>query len=400
MVEQKKGADISIFLINIMPKTSMQHSTSWIDPSSFIKHIYVAEEIVDLGYTQEILQRAKLPITILPAGQNPAGLDGTCSSLLGKGKQHLLLCRNKGTFFKPCPGTAEYRCCGYHVLNIGMNCPIDCVYCILQAYLNQPWITAFVNLDDLFDEIEKALRDTPNSFFRIGTGEFTDSLALERITGISEKLVSFIADQENAILELKTKSGQIETLSNIDHRGKTILSWSLNSPVIMKKEEIRSASLVERLEAAARAAQWGYGLSFHFDPIIYHPHWREGYQETIDLLFRKVPRDAIVWISLGALRYLPSLKPISIERFRHSSIFHQEFITGLDGKSRYFRSLREEMYSHIYRLLRQRTADDTCIYFCMESDEIWQKVCGYVPESKGGIAAILDNAAVTFINKY
>ncbi len=378
----------------------MQKNTSWVDPSIFIKHIHIAEEIADLDYTAEILQRARLPFSIVPTGQSPSGLDGICSSLFNKGKQHLLLCRNRGTFFKPCPGTAEYRCCGYHVLNIGMNCPIDCVYCILQAYLNQPWITAFVNIDDLFNELDSALRDAPETFYRIGTGEFTDSLALESITGISAKLVAFMADRTNGILELKTKSGSIDTLANIKHKGKTILSWSLNSPVIMKKEEIRAATLMERLEAARRAAQWGYGLGFHFDPIIYHPHWREGYEETIDLLFRLVPRDAIVWISLGALRYLPSLKIISTARFHHSSMFHQEFITGLDGKSRYFRTLREEMYSHIYRLLRHSIADDTCIYFCMESDEIWQKVCGYIPENKGGIAAMLDNAAITFTKKY
>ncbi|MEE4243116.1 MAG: DNA photolyase [Desulfopila sp.] len=378
----------------------MRKNNSWIDPSIFIKHIHVAEEIAELDYTKEILERAKLPTTIVPQGQSPSGFKGTCSSLFALGKQHLFLCQNKGSFFKPCPGTTEYRCCGYHVLNIGMNCPIDCVYCILQAYLNQPWISAFVNLDTLFSEIRASLRDAPEMFFRIGTGEFTDSLALERITGISKKLVTFIASLKNVTLELKTKSGSIENLANIDHQGKTLLSWSLNSPAIMKKEEIRSATLMERLGAAQRAAQWGYGLGFHFDPIIYHPNWRQGYAETIDILFRKVPREAIVWISLGALRYLPSLKTISTERFTHSSIFYQEFITGLDGKYRYFRTLREEMYCYIYKLLCERVAEDTCIYFCMESDEMWQNVCGYLPESKGGISSMLNTAAMKFTEKY
>ena len=49
-----------------------------------------------------------------------------------------------GQLLKPCPGTREYLCCGYQILNIGTNCPLDCSYCILQAYFNQPCLRVFV----------------------------------------------------------------------------------------------------------------------------------------------------------------------------------------------------------------------------------------------------------------
>ena len=168
----------------------------------------------------------------------------------------------------------------------------------------------------------------------------------------------------------------------------------------MKTEEIRTATLEQRLSAAHRAAQWGYKLAFHFDPIVVHDNWREGYKKTIDMLFERVDAGAIVWISLGALRYLPFLKNIATERFPHSSIFADEFIIGLDGKSRYFRTQRSEMYRYIYSLLAPKIAEDTCIYFCMESDEMWNEVFGYSPESKGGLAKMLDHAAIAAIGKY
>ena len=72
---------------------------------------------------------------------------------------------------------------------------MDCVYCILQAYLNNPWLSFFVNIEDLFVELEVALGREPERFFRIGTGEFTDSLALDSLTHLSPRLVRFIADQ-------------------------------------------------------------------------------------------------------------------------------------------------------------------------------------------------------------
>lgn len=370
----------------------MTTRTSWADPSIFIKHIHVEESCLEIPYTQAILERSGLPYSVVMEGGASGIVPGEYPHNLGVGKQHLLLCKNKGHFFKPCPATREYRCCDYQVLNIGMNCPMDCVYCILQAYLNNPYLSFFVNIEELLDELRHTLDAQPDDFFRIGTGEFTDSMALDRLTGLSRILVRFMADQKKAVLELKTKSAVIDNLKGLQHNGRTIVSWSLNSPTIMTKEELRVATLSERLAAAKQCAEWGYSLAFHFDPIIDHPGWRQGYEETIERLFQSVPADSIVYISMGAFRYLPKLKIIGTGRFPGSNIYYQEFIEGLDGKSRYFRSRRVQLYKHIYRLLKEKISKSCCVYFCMESDEIWQEVMGFRPEEKGGLRRMLDRS--------
>lgn len=365
---------------------------SWKDSSYYINQIYVEESCLHLDYTQEIIRRAQLPWSVVPDRQKPNSLADEYVENLSAGKRQLYLCTNRGVFFKPCPGTREYQCCDYQVLNTGTNCPIDCVYCILQAYLNTPWLTFYVNTEQLFDELNESLSTHPELFFRVGTGEFTDSLAIDRLTGLSRRLVPFFAQWDNAVLELKTKSAMIDNLADLQHDGRTVVAWSLNSPSIMKSQEIRSATLQERLEAARQCAEWGYKLAFHFDPIIEHPGWREGYAATIDALFATVPAEAIAWISLGALRFLPSLKEIGIKRFPASTIYFNEFVQGLDGKSRYFRPNRVEMYLSIYRRLKEKAASTTCIYFCMESDEIWREVMGFVPAAQGGLPKMLDRA--------
>ena len=73
-------------------------------------------------------------------------------------------------------------------------------------------------------------------------------------------------------------------------------------------------------------------------------------------------------------------------------MYFQEFVEGLDGKARYFRDNRVRLYKSIYSELKKRAAERTCIYFCMESDEIWQEVMGYTPEEEGGVPAMLDRA--------
>ena len=370
----------------------MAINQSWKDPSRYINRLFVEESCLDLDYTQEILARTKIPWTIVPERQKPNNLGDNFVKNLTIGKRQLYLCNNRGLFFKPCPGTREYQCCDYQVINTGSNCPIDCAYCILQAYLNTPWLTFHVNIDQLFHELSESLSAKPEQLFRIGTGEFTDSLAIDHLTSFSRLLVEFIGRRENAILELKTKSAAIDNLQGLFHNRKTVVAWSLNGTSIMAGYELRSATLEERLDAAKKCAAWGYRLAFHFDPIIDYPGWQDEYAETINRLFEKVPATAIAWISLGALRFIPSLKEIGIMRFPRTKMYYQEFIIGLDGKARYFRANRVRLYQYIYALLQEKISDRTCIYFCMESDEIWREVMGYAPGDKGGLAKMLDCA--------
>lgn len=363
---------------------------SWADPSKHIQHIHVEKSCYEFEYTQKILKNADLPYSVIEDRATPQGIAGEYPDSLDQGKKHLLLAQNRGSFFKPCPATREYTCCDYHVLNIGMNCPMDCVYCILQAYLNNPWLSFYVNIDQMYREMDDIFTSQKDEFFRIGTGEFTDSMAIDTFTGLSKLLVEYMADKRQAILELKSKSAVIGNLEHAEHNGRTVVAWSLNSSQIMKKEEFRAANLEERLQAAKKCAEWGYHLAFHFDPIIFHDNWQKGYSETITRLFEVVPAEKIVWISLGALRYLPSLKKIGTSRFPKSKIYYDEFIDGLDGKARYFRPERVKLYKYLYTEIRKYVAEKTCVYFCMESDEIWNEVMGFCPEEKGGLRNMLD----------
>ncbi len=111
-------------------------------------------------------------------------------------KDTLRLIHYKGEFLKPCPGTRRYICCGYQILNVGINCPMDCSYCFLQSYVNQPSLRIFSNLEDKLNVIGKLIDNHPKMIFRIGTGEFTDSLALNYITGWTDFLLPFFLTEK------------------------------------------------------------------------------------------------------------------------------------------------------------------------------------------------------------
>ena len=175
----------------------------------------------------------------------------------------------RGKFLKSCPGTRHYHCCGYRILHFGAQCSLDCSYCILQAYLNQPNLRLFGNLDDLFRELSEVLAQEKRSLHRIGTGEFTDSLLLDPFTELSRLLVPYFARTPNAVLELKTKTTFVENLRGLDHAGHTIVAWSLNSQEVRKREEPFAATIAQRLKAARSCSGEGY-----FSGLPFRPHYR------------------------------------------------------------------------------------------------------------------------------
>jgi len=361
-----------------------------------LRRIFVDASVVHSSWTEEILARVPgIPVDVLPPGQKPKIPLGPWPRVLAWGKETLFLTRFLGRFFRPCPGTKAYTCCGYRIFHIGQGCPLDCSYCILQAYFNEPWLSVFINLwDQGLEELTVAWEELrPGQVLRIGTGEFTDSAALDPLTDLNRRLVVFFAQQDQSVLELKTKTTNIATLEGLDHRRRTIVAWSVNTPRIVATEEHRAPGLEERLAAASKVVSWGYPVAFHFDPIIYYPGAEEEYEAVARRLLETVSPSNIVWISLGSLRYMPVLKDIALSRFPYTKIFSEEFVVGLDGKRRYFRDLRVSLYRRLYRVIKE-IAPNLCVYLCMESPEVWQEAFGYTPQSQGGLPKLLDKAAV------
>ena len=314
----------------------------------------------------------------------------------GMDKETLRLLSFKGEFLKPCPGTNNYICCGYQILNIGTNCPLDCSYCILQAYFNKPSHRIFVNLENELSRVAKIIDKSPERLFRIGTGEFTDSLALDGIHHFSGLLADFIAEKKNSVIEYKTKTNEINNLINIKTRERIIVSWSLNSPYIVSHEEHKAPSIEQRLIAAKKCQEEGFIAGFHFDPLINHGNWRDQYKKTVDLMDKYLNPDKIIWISMGCIRFVPALKPIILKRHPGTIILNGEFIQGLDGKSRYFKPVRIEMYRFLRKQLESWAGRNPGIYMCMESDEIWRKSIGWSPVDSDGLSDYLDNRVRLF----
>ncbi|HNY29236.1 MAG TPA: radical SAM protein [Candidatus Sumerlaeota bacterium] len=357
-----------------------------------IHQIFIETPVRETEITRRVLERVGPQAEVIEVGTAREVLERFAAdpSLNHKGKRSLLLTDFHAEPIKPCPGTLNYLCCGYQILNFGQGCPMECAYCILQGYFASSLLVVQANSAAFLKSAADRLRAEPDRFFRLGTGEFADSLALDPLTGYARRLVEFIRDFPNARLELKSKAVHIEEILDADHRGHTICAWSLNTPEAIAREEFRTASLDERLAAAARCQEAGYPLAFHFDPIFYYDGWEDAYRGVIERLFSVARPGNIRWISLGCFRYLPGLEEAIRQRYPRSRFIYADFILGGDRKMRYPQPLRIHIYRKMVEWIRQAGGRDVLVYFCMENAQVWRSVMGHAPRDNEELAGWLD----------
>lgn len=330
--------------------------------------------------------------------RSPDAISFTLGGSTGGTKRELLVKLRPGPFLKSCPGTPRYLCCGYRVLAWAEGCPLSCSYCVLSGYFQHDRIILFANTGDLLDEVDSAVSKS-RRFLRLGTGEFTDSLLLEPLAGLHKELIPVIARSQNAVLEVKTKTIDIDPLLSLDHGGRTIAAWSLNAPAAAGTHEAGMPTVEERIAASSRASSAGYPVAFHFDPLIHHDSWETGYSEVAEMMKDYLGDTMPVWISLGCLRFPPAMLKSPRGRSRCGELLRDEFHPGDDGKMRYLRPLRVSMYRHVAGLMR-RLFPESALYLCMESRDVWKESMGWAPSGSAEVARLLDRAAAGAVDRH
>jgi len=299
----------------------------------------------------------------------------------------------KGAFVKHCPCSPGAVPCGYFNLNLQSGCPFDCSYCILQSYLEdkgQPVV--YTNWADLEAALPAFL--AANREVRMGTGELSDSLALEAAFPTVARVLNLFRGFPQAVFEFKTKADAVRPLLEAkEPPGNIVVSWSLNPAALVRGEERLAPSLARRLRALAAVQVKGYKVGIHFDPLVLFPGWKRHYRELVRALSRIVRPGRIAWWSLGALRFPPSLKA-HIFRRPGSQLFWGELIAGEDGKYRYFMPQRLELFRFVRDEIRSRVSRHLPLYLCMEDAWVWREVLPELPAEEKAINSYLYAAAM------
>lgn len=260
----------------------------------------------------------------------------------------------------------------WHVSPYGY-CPYNCRYCYLAGTIGvkfSPTVKVFVNLPDMLARIDHIAnrQNVPTAFY---VGKLQDALALDPLTGYSRILVPFFARHRHARLTMLTKSGDVANLLDLDHKGHTILSWSLNPESICRRFESNTPPLAQRLSAMEACSRAGYPLRAVIMPLIPVDNWQAAYGRLLDELLARVRLDRI---TLGGICSYRIARALMNAHLRADNTINRHMAdASADGRIRYPTPLRIEMYRHLCDHIRRRRPD-LAIALCLEERDVWQSL--------------------------
>lgn len=266
-----------------------------------------------------------------------------------------------------CPNYWHFSVYGY--------CPYGCSYCYLagtQGVWFSPTVKVYVNLPEIISEIDRrANRLGREAAFYLG--KLQDGLALDPLTAYSTVLVPFFSRHAYARQVMLTKSDSVERLLDLEHGGRTTLSWSLNPPEIASRYETSVPSVDARIDAMRRCAEKGYPVRAVIMPIIPDGDWEELYRAFVCDLVSRVPLERL---TLGGICSYSNALALMEARLGKANAISQNLVlprAAGDGRRRYAPELRARLYNCLIGAARS-IRPDLDLALCLEERQVWKMV--------------------------
>ncbi len=275
-----------------------------------------------------------------------------------------------------CPvASPDTICCRLRTIDAVETCPFSCTYCSIQTFYGQT-----ARFDEDFGKKLAAIELNPRQFYHYGSGQASDSLVWGNRYGILDDLLRFAETNPSVLLELKTKSTNIEVLLNRELPRNLVCSWSLNTDTVVEHEEIGTPPNSKRLCAARSAADRGIKVAFHFHPMIWYQGWKEDYCRVADEVMRKFDPHEVLFVSFGSVTLIkPVIRAVRLWGGR-SKILQMPMARDPKGKVTYPDAIKISLFKALAEALSP-WRDEVFFYLCMEKAKIWREVFGFVYDS-------------------
>ena len=330
--------------------------------------LYIERHIKDYPLTKKIISRLPSVPVELVDNYKCIGEEKPFPLRACEDKNSLALAEKKGDLLKNI-GRMES---GQYYLFHEIDCKYDCEYCYLQYYFQTKVPVIFVNRDDVLLKMEEVLKSHPRPYFHVG--EVCDALAFDPLTDFSTKISDLFSKYTNGVIEFRTKSTNVQNLLLLkDHPKNMIPSWTLSPERVVNAIEHKTPSLRERLDAARRCQDAGYEVGVRLDPIIIYEGWEEDYRGMVEEILIKLDPKGIDYVSLGSIKLHKLLIDVIRRRFPDSPTVNAEIFPTIDGKYRYLKFQRVDVYRKIVSWIR-RLDENIGIDLSIETDEVKELV--------------------------
>lgn len=178
-------------------------------------------------------------------------------------------------------------------LNIVDGCVFRCTYCGFGRY-----IIFYLDVEKLISGLDDCFaRHLAQRLYKYSN--MTDLPPFEPELDAVRPMVERFSREQGRYLMLFTKSDNVDFLKDLDHRGHTIISWSITCDTASRLVDKRAANMHERIAAMEKMQKAGYLVRARLSPIVPVAKWREEYAQLFELLFSRVQPDLVTLELLG-----------------------------------------------------------------------------------------------------
>lgn len=277
-------------------------------------------------------------------------------------------------------------CQNAYELHSVWGCLHTCDYCNIGRFVN-----VVMNLEEYLEHLDQLLGENP--WLRLYKYDnHTDVPTFEPEYGWCKGLVEFFAARD-AFLMLYTKSHNVGALLDLDHRGRTIVCWTLSGATVSRLVEKDAPPLAERIAAAVKCQAAGYTVRARFSPILPIQHWQRENDRMLREYLGQVRPDVL---TMDMLKWI---EPTRIRDIFDLGLWDPEFVASVDraaalppaerprpilpnGKQLFPDSLRARVYRFFIERIRA-LSPGTRIALCGETPEMWAELgadLGMTPE--------------------
>lgn len=178
---------------------------------------------------------------------------------------------------------------------ISQGCLFACAYCYtnlhkMHSHKVAP-LTLWANIDELLETLVKHQRDHEDRiindlFYDNDRANLTYDFACNsdpiwegNFFSSTKKTIEAIAKMDHGYGICTTKATEVDYLLDLDHNNRMTIKIALSPDFVVKKFEIFTGGIAERISAINKLKDAGYNVGITFAPIILRDYWMEDYIE-------------------------------------------------------------------------------------------------------------------------
>ena len=326
--------------------------------------IYYEKKILDYQLGKELLEKYEsVPMFVIENHNNIEEMRKKNNKEFPYMKRNLIIGIRKTHKFVP-----NNKISNYLVPYTSSGCTAMCLYCYLVCNYNKcSYLRLFVNREEMLQKIIKVANESEEELvFEIGSN--SDLILENRITGnLKWTIENFKVDK--GYLTFPTKFYMVDDILDLNQKqkDKIIIRMSVNPKEIIKKIEIGTSPLENRVKAINKLVNSGYKVGILIAPVIFLDDWKNLYEELIiylkENLSEKVKKQLFFEVIFMTYSYIH--RKINEDAFPNSiDLYNKELMTGR-GKGRYTyrQDMRKEGEQYIGELLNKYFSKNKIIYF-------------------------------------